>query len=61
MSANVTADHDAGSVAGFAFSPAGCGYVDQKCRPHRGHTQNWSGLQGIPGAGSRISICAPQR
>jgi hypothetical protein len=29
----------AGSVAGFA-ALAGAGYVDQKWRPQRGHTQN---------------------
>ncbi|MGE5243733.1 MAG: hypothetical protein ACM3SQ_05865 [Betaproteobacteria bacterium] len=33
--------HDAGSVAGgFGFSRLGGGYVDQKWRPQRGHTQN---------------------
>lgn len=32
--------HDAGSAAGFAFSRLGGGYVDQKWRPHLGHTQN---------------------
>ena len=53
--------HEVGSVAGFAFSRLGGGYVDQKCRPQRGHTQNWSGLHGMPGAGSRISISAPHR
>jgi hypothetical protein len=51
-----------GSGTGFD-SPAGLGggYVDQKWRPHFGHTQNWSGVQAIPGPGSRISISAPQR
>jgi len=52
--------HEAAPPAGFVFS-GGAVYVDQKWRPHRGHTQNWSGLQGMPGAGSRISICVPQR
>jgi hypothetical protein len=32
--------HQAGSAAGFGLSRPGGGYVDQKCRPHRGHTQN---------------------
>jgi hypothetical protein len=35
--------------------------VDQKCRPHRGHTQNWSGFHAPSGAGSFISICSPHR
>jgi len=55
-----TRHHDAASPADFGFS-GGAVYVDQKCRPHRGHTQNWSGFQAVPGAGSRISICVPQR
>jgi len=51
-----------GADTGFG-SPAGLGggYVDQKWRPHLGHTQNWSGVQGIPGPGSRSSISVPQR
>ena len=53
--------HDVGSAEAFGFSRFGGGYVDQKCRPHRGHTQNWSGVQGMPGPGSRISMSAPQR
>jgi hypothetical protein len=53
--------HEAGSAAGLALSRLGGGYVDQKCRPQRGHTQNWSGIHGVPGAGSRNSISAPQR
>jgi hypothetical protein len=32
--------YEAGSEAGLAFSRLGGGYVDQKCRPQRGHTQN---------------------
>jgi hypothetical protein len=52
--------YEVGSAAGAAFA-AGGGYVDQKCLPHFGHTQNWSGRHGMPGAGSRISISAPQR
>jgi hypothetical protein len=52
---------EAGSVAGFGFSRLGGGYVDQKWRPHRGQTQNWSGRHAAPGAGSRSSISAPQR
>jgi hypothetical protein len=32
--------HEPGSDAGFAFSRFGGGYVDQKCRPQRGQTQN---------------------
>jgi hypothetical protein len=35
--------------------------VDQKCRPQRGQTQNWSGRHAPPGAGSFISICSPHR
>jgi hypothetical protein len=46
------------SAAGFGF---GGGYVDQKWRPQVGHTQNCSGVHSMPGAGSRNSICAPQR
>lgn len=54
--------HDAGSVAGgFGLSRFGGGYVDQKWRPQRGHTQNWSGVQGMSGPGSRSSMSAPQR
>jgi hypothetical protein len=45
--------HVAGSAAGLAF---GAGYVVQKWRPHVGQTQNWSGVHGRSGAGSRISI-----
>jgi hypothetical protein len=37
---DMTGVHAAGSVAGFGFSRFGGGYVDQKCRPQRGHTQN---------------------
>jgi hypothetical protein len=32
--------HDGGSAVGFAFSRPDVGYVDQKWRPHFGHTQN---------------------
>jgi hypothetical protein len=39
----------------------GAAYVVQKWRPQRGQTQNWSGFQSPPGAGSRISIWSPQR
>ena len=53
--------HDAGSAAGFAFSCAGDGYVDQKCRPQLGHTQNCWGGHGTPGNGSRRSIWVPHR
>jgi hypothetical protein len=52
---------DTGSVAGFVFSRLGGGYVVQKWRPHVLQTQNWSGVHGMPGPGSRISIWAPQR
>ena len=52
---------EAGSEAGLAFSRLGGGYVDQKWRPHRGQTQNWSGVHGMPGPGSRMSISVPQR
>jgi hypothetical protein len=48
--------YEVGSVAGLTFSRLGGGYVVQKCRPHRGHTQNWSGVHGMPGPGSRMSI-----
>lgn len=44
---------------GFGFF--GGGYVVQKLRPHVGHFQNWFGGQGWSWAGSRNSICAPQR
>jgi len=37
---NVASCHDAGSAAGFGLSRFGGGYVVQKCRPQRGHTQN---------------------
>jgi hypothetical protein len=54
-----------GAAAGADFSAAtlgfGGGYVVQKCRPQLLHTQNWSGVHGIPGPGSRSSICVPQR
>jgi hypothetical protein len=60
-----------GSVAGFdgvaavagagAAAAFGGGYVVQKWRPHLLHTQNWSGVHGVPSPGSRISISAPQR
>ena len=33
-------DHEAGSDVGFGLSRFGGGYVDQKWRPHFGHTQN---------------------
>jgi len=46
----------AGAAAGF-----GGGYVVQKWRPHLLQTQNWSGVQGVPSPGSRISMSAPQR
>jgi hypothetical protein len=45
-----------GAAAGF-----GGGYVVQKWRPQLLHTQNWSGVQGVPSPGSRISMSAPQR
>jgi len=48
-------------AAGLGLSRFGGGYVVQKCRPHFGQTQNWSGGHGIPGAGSRRSICVPHR
>jgi hypothetical protein len=53
--------HEGVSVVGFALSRLGGGYVVQKWRPQRGHTQNWSGVQGMPGPGSRMSIWVPQR
>ena len=53
--------YETGSVAGLGFSRFGGGYVDQKCRPHFGHTQNWSGVHAAGGAGSRSSISAPHR
>jgi len=49
------------SAAAAAFGLAGGGYVVQKWRPHRAHTQNCSGRQAVPGAGSFISIEVPQR
>ena len=52
---------EAGSLAGLGSSFFGGGYVDQKCRPQRGHTQNWSGVHGMSGPGSRKSISVPQR
>jgi hypothetical protein len=48
-------------AAGLTLSRLGGGYVDQKCRPHFGHTQNWSGVHGMPAPGSRMSISVPQR
>ena len=48
-----------GGFGGFGF--LGGGYVVQKFRPQVGHFQNCCGGQGWPGAGSRRSICSPQR
>jgi len=45
----------------LTFSLAGGGYVDQKCRPHFGQTQNWSGFHASADSGSRSSISVPQR
>jgi len=56
--AAVEAAGTAGAGAAAAF---GGGYVVQKWRPHVLQTQNWSGVQGVPSPGSRISIAAPQR
>jgi hypothetical protein len=53
--------HEGVSVVGLVLSRLGGGYVVQKWRPQRGHTQNWSGVHGMPGPGSRMSIWAPQR
>jgi hypothetical protein len=53
--------HEGVSVVGLVLSRLGGGYVVQKCRPQRGHTQNWSGVHGMPGPGSRMSIWVPQR
>lgn len=50
----------AGAGAGAAAGLGG-GYVVQKWRPQLLQTQNWSGVQGMPGPGSRISIAVPQR
>jgi CTP:molybdopterin cytidylyltransferase MocA len=50
----------AGCVSG-PVSAFGDGWVVQKCRPQRGHTQNWSGFHGSPGAGSHICISVPHR
>ena len=75
MLKNVTARHfvtyaldSAGAAAGVAAGAAtgaaagfGGGYVVQKWRPQLLQTQNWSGVQGVPSPGSRISISAPQR
>ena len=49
-----------GGIATFG-APGADAYVVQKCRPHRGHTQNCWGCHGWSGAGSRRSICAPHR
>jgi hypothetical protein len=50
------------ATGGFGVTPAGGdAYVVQKCRPQRAQTQNCCGGHGCPGAGSRMSICAPQR
>jgi hypothetical protein len=54
--AGTAAAGGAGAAAAF-----GGGYVVQKWRPHWLQTQNWSGVQGVPSPGSRISISAPQR
>jgi hypothetical protein len=54
--AGTAAAGGAGAAAAF-----GGGYVVQKWRPHLLQTQNWSGVQGVPSPGSRISISAPQR
>ena len=51
----------AGAAAAAGFSLAGGGYVDQKCRPQFGHTQNWSGFHASADTGSRSSIWVPQR
>jgi hypothetical protein len=62
MTASVVAVcHDGVSGAGLTLSRLGGGYVVQKWRPQRGHTQNWSGVHGMPGPGSRMSIWVPQR
>jgi hypothetical protein len=53
-----TAADGAGAAAAAGF---GGGYVVQKWRPQLLQTQNWSGVQGVPSPGSRISISAPQR
>jgi hypothetical protein len=50
-----------GAGSGGVSGVGGVAYVVQKCRPQRGHTQNWSDFQGPSGCGSRISIAVPQR
>ena len=62
LSVSRKGDYAAGSgVAGFTLSRLGGGYVVQKWRPHFGQTQNWSGVHGMSGPGSRMSICVPHR
>ena len=48
----------AGAAAALGF---GGGNVDQKCRPHFGQTQNWSGVHVPPEAGSFRSMLVPHR
>jgi len=53
--------YDLAGAGGVFSRVGGAAYVDQKCLPQCGHTQNWSGFHGSPGAGSRNSICSPHR